>query len=385
MTDATDHLQQLQEDVYRTARLTGPTFLCRGNGSVIGDTITTSKGHRNVLGITHETDAENDAVIEDLMDFIDERAYGELIGDHPDLADDARSALLTDPLAPVRSFDLSAHAYGAYTFDDLSFNLMPRRSTLLPHFYEALATTSGDDDYDKYDDIDTKTTLGRIAIVLDATCTRGAGCYYATTFFPDVDVPAGPVAFGSGIEYLVVDTIGQLSGRHALYELLGSLNEALVTVDAGGGASRRGADDAHLCICCLLVQQAGNRLDARSGGHWDVDAPANEPLLIVRNDGVDTHFAPRQTSRHVRMGAGTGTTSDMSSAGLFVRSKTPDYFSSVISTHSSAYTLQLADELDFGAYRILYDSATDDWRVTKKSVIVDNGESATGGSARSIV
>ena len=262
----------LADALYESACLTGPAFLRETDGGGASSTITTTKAHRNVIGVAHETDESNDLFIEELLQIVDERAYDELVGAHPELVDDARSALLTDALAPVHQFDLRDHENGAYVLSDLSFNLMPRRSTLIRHMRAELTRytadvgeySAGNGIADPREADALRETLDNVATALDATCSRGAGCYYTSTFFPHVSgyVSAGPVAYGRCAEEVVVDLAGRAINVGMLYEIVGAMNQLVVSTSKGGG-NRHRAEDARLCICCLLVQQASNCLDAR--------------------------------------------------------------------------------------------------------------------------
>ena len=362
---ARESLDELREDVFRASRLTGPAYLRESTNAAHSSDyeVHTARGHRNVIGMMRETDDENDAFLEELLRVIDERAYRELVADMPELADDGRTALLADPLTPVRAFNLADHAHGAYELDDLSFNLTPRRPTLLRHLRATLTNSAIIDDaracgwaLDETDVESAGAMLDRIAQELDATCSRGDGCYFSSTFFPHVG-QHGPVAYGRCVEDVVVDLANRVVTRAILLEVVGAMNQLLVPESEGGGNTRR-AGEPRLCICCLLVQQAANALDARSSG---LVGPPDQtemakPIFIVRGDD-DTNaerHRPTQAAKRMRFEPGVE------------RTKHCSYFDSVINVHSSGYTLEIADELDFSGYEVRYEPTLDTWIAARR-------------------
>ena len=166
---------------------------------------------------------------------------------------------------------------------------------------------------------------------------------------------AGPVAFGRCVEEVVVDLAGRAINVGMLYEIVGAMNQLLVSTSKGGG-NRHKAGDARLCICCLLVQQASNCLDARSGGRVGCRSGGVEPILLVRGDG-DSAYAPCQVF----------------SPGA-VRTKRAECFETVVNVHSSGYVLRMADELDFSDYDVSYSDELDMWLVTRRRQRCDGGD-----------
>lgn len=285
--NASDDVALLFDTAWRVSKLGNPLHVnstrARTYGGITNDpgyVLSTVRGERNVGGITRQTDVNTDELLEELLRFVDERAFNELCERHPDLTKPGASALLTDKKTPVPAMNMVCQQSGEYDLAaDLSFNLTPKRSRFLRHFYNFEPDTEDEcGDNPPIEKVLYRQKLDAIGAALDAQCSRVEGCVYTSFFFPETSqyFRSGPIAYGKYKEELTTEIPHLLRSQKDYVEYIDLLYRLFLddTVKA-----------QTLCICCILVDQAANQFCASSGGpaHGD-NMRRGDVFLLGRRD-----------------------------------------------------------------------------------------------------
>eukprot|EP00058_Branchiostoma_floridae_P005677 XP_002591165.1 hypothetical protein BRAFLDRAFT_105367 [Branchiostoma floridae] len=286
-----------------------------------GINIHTSRGARNILHVTRETDKDNDDLLEELLDFAKNAAHGELVDEFPDLNEPGKAALLLDKRTQPPSMDICCHNFGSI---DLGADLSRQLTPDITHWVDHLAT----------DNPKVTAMLFDIKDALQRRCNRKEQCTYTSYFFTELakDFTAGRVAYSNETLSMIIDIPQLLSSdkeKHVYTEMLHKLLHP------------RQGDDTNLqhslCICCLLVANYNNQFMALSGGPAHRQDMTGEDVFLIQREDQDKFL-------------------DIL--------KEVDYETQVVNVHGCSVA-QLSYKIDFSNYAIEKNAATGRWEVRK--------------------
>ncbi len=216
-----------------------------------GYNFSTAKGERSLAGVAQQDVNEMDRFQADLLDMVDGMQASTTTGE--------LATAMRDPGTRAPWVSLSDVSGVVYAVSDrvMEVCIDPNRSRTL---LEPLLKSA------QYEDVGGVVPL--LAQVLDAQCSVAGSCTYPY-FYKQYTGSRGPISLNA--KTCLTLTVGvQLAGssRARLRDIVDTLIDLLLSQGGMGGGcegTRRGSNRlSDLCICCQLVNQAGNSFDALS-------------------------------------------------------------------------------------------------------------------------
>ncbi|XP_019628736.1 PREDICTED: uncharacterized protein LOC109473304 [Branchiostoma belcheri] len=319
----------LEETLVRTSSLMGQVHVMGsrdktygGSTSDQGINIHTSRGARNIVHVTRETDNENDGIMEDLLEFVKNSAHEELVDEFPDLNEPGKASLLIDKRSQPPYMDMACHDFGNIDLGkDLSRQLTPD----ITHWVDHLASDM--------DNPEITAMVFDIKEILQRRCNRNEQCAYTSYFFTELsrDFTAGRVVYSDDTLSLIMDIPQLLSSdkeKRVYIEMLHKLFHP-----------RQGETNLQhtLCICCLVLVNSNNQLMAMSGGPAQRQDMTKENVFLLQREDQENFFDVL---------------------------KEVDYETQVINVHGCSVA-QLSYRIDFSNYAIEKNALTCRWEVRK--------------------
>jgi hypothetical protein len=321
-------LEDLEETAYRVAKCVAPCRLQsmpqRYDGVKTDEKILYSRrGERSVADSYVDREEDNDKFIASGMRFVMKKAANFIKKTNPTLAGHLAPDVSEDHLTRPPTFSLCPLNQCTYDMGDLTVNLTPDRTIYVSQYRKI--SIMGDHFYSE------------LSLLLNKPCSNGPeGCYYATSFFPDVGVVC-PIALPSMMCQLLIHHLNVATSTQTIAALL----ELLMSLLLEDAQIREKSNEKAKCICCLLVSAA--TMEWVHNGPTTVEG--DKSIFLVNTDSA--------TNLGIRI------------------LNAPDYFSSIVNI-SGRRINQFMDTLDITSQYEIKRLPTKVWCVSRKKCPDEN-------------